>query len=116
MTELSASDDVILVLGNAPDLLLAKRIAHILVEERLVACVNLGGASLSMYLWKGKLEGADEIPITMKTTQACLQALTERFGQLHPDEVPEVLVLPVLGGSRQYLEWVREQTGPIKGK
>src|SRR5690554_3994459 len=102
--------DVVVVLSNAPDLLLAKRIAHMLVEEGLAACVNLGAPVLSMYMWEGKLEGAEEIPLTIKTTQSTLSAMTDRLTELHPYEVPEILVMPVTGGAQPYLNWVREQT------
>lgn len=103
-------DEVVLLLSNAPDLQLAKRIAHILVEEHLAACVNLGAPGLSMYMWEGTLEGAEEFPLVMKTTRGRVPALVERLKQLHPYEVPEVLVLPVLGGLQSYMEWVRTQT------
>lgn len=63
-------DDVVLVISNAPDLLLAKRIAHVLVEDGLAACVNLGAPGLSIYQWQGEVEGAEEIPIHVKTTYA----------------------------------------------
>lgn len=102
-------DQVVVVLSNAPDVQLAKRIAHMLVEEHLAACVNLGAPSLSMYMWEGKLEGAEEVPLQMKTTRGRLSALVDRLRELHPYEVPEVLVLPVLGGSTDYMEWVRAQ-------
>ena len=105
-------NDVVLVLSNAPDLLLAKRIAHMLVEEGLAACVNLGAAGLSMYMWQGELVGAEEIPLTMKTTRMRLQELIARLQHLHPDEVPEILVVPVLDGSASYLAWVQKQTSP----
>jgi periplasmic divalent cation tolerance protein len=107
--------DVVIVLSTAPDLLLAKRIAHILVEEGLAACVNLGAACLSMYMWKGKLEGTEEIPLTMKTTRVRLRAVSERLAQLHPYDVPEILVVPVSGGSSEYLDWVRRQTMHSEG-
>lgn len=111
---LSCDDhDVVVILSNAPDLLLAKRIAHMLVEEHYAACVNLGASTLSMYMWEGKLEGTEEIPITIKTSKARAPALISRLLELHPYDVPEVLVLPVLGGSIRYLDWVRDQsTGP----
>jgi len=105
-----AAEDVVVVLGNAPDLLLAKRIGHLLVEEGLAACVNLGAVSLSMYMWEGRLEASEEIPLTIKTTQAMLPALMGRLTQLHPYEVPEIIVLPVSAGSDSYLDWVRRQT------
>ena len=50
--------DVVMVMTNAPDLLLAKRIAHVLIEEQLAACVNIGTPMLSVYSWKGEIEGA----------------------------------------------------------
>jgi len=103
------ADEVVVVLSNAPDLQLAKRIAHMLVEEYLAACVNLGAPGLSMYMWEGTLEGTEEVPMVMKTTRGQVPPLIERLRQLHPYEVPEVLVLPVLGGLQSYLEWVRAQ-------
>lgn len=104
-----SAHDAVVILSNAPDMLLAKRIAHVLVEEQLAACVNLGAPGLSMYMWQGELEGTEEVPITIKTTGARAQAVMERLMALHPYEVPEVLVLPVLGGSNSYLEWLRAQ-------
>lgn len=102
--------DVVIVLGNVPDNLLAKRIAHILVEEHLAACVNLGTPGLSIYMWQDVLEGSKEIPLTMKTSGAKVKALIQRYIELHPYDVPEVLLLPVAGGTTAYLNWVVEQT------
>lgn len=107
-----SATDVVIVLGNAPDQLLAKRIAHMLVEEHLAACVNLGANGLSMYMWQGELQGSDEIPLTMKTSEARVDALIRRYTELHPHDVPEVLILPVLGGTTDYLNWVVQQTTP----
>jgi len=104
------TQDVVVVLSNAPDLLLAKRIAHMLVEEHLAACVNLGAPVLSMYMWKGELEGTEEIPLVIKTTQTALPGVTARLTELHPYEVPEILVVPVIGGAQPYLDWVREHS------
>lgn len=111
MRELNyTADQLLLVLSNAPDESLAKRIAHITVEEGLAACVNLGQPGLSMYMWQGTLEGAQEIPLTFKTTGAKLLPLMERIKALHPYEVPEILVLPVIAGLDSYIHWVKEQT------
>ena len=102
--------DVVMVMTNAPDVLLAKRIAHLLIEENLAACVNIGTPMLSIYGWKGEVEGAEEIPMVIKTTTDKQHALIERLVELHPYDVPEALVLPVLGGHPPYLEWVRSLT------
>lgn len=104
------ADHPVLMLSTAPDALLAKRIAHMLVEEGLAACVNLGAESLSMYMWQGQLEGTTEVSLTIKTRASRAQDVANRLGQLHPYEVPEILVIGPLGGSRAYLQWLSEQT------
>lgn len=103
-------DQIVLVLSNAPDEALAKRIAHLVIEEGLAACVNLGRPALSMYMWQGTLESAEEVPLTFKTTGAKVMALMERIKSLHPYEVPEILVLPVVAGLDSYIDWIKEQT------
>lgn len=105
-------DDVVLIISNAPDMLLAKRIAHVLVEDGLAACVNLGAPMLSVYRWKGEVEGADEIPLWIKTTWDRQQAVVQALARLHPYDVPEVIVLPVIGGLASYLDWVRGRADP----
>lgn len=107
---MTQDDDIVLVISNAPDLLLAKRIAHVVVEEGLAACVNLGAPMLSIYIWQGEVEGAEEVPMWFKTTAARLQELTQAISRLHPYEVPEIIVVPVVGGATPYRDWVREQT------
>ncbi len=103
-----APTDTVVVLSTAPDVLLAKRIAHLLVEESLVACAQVGPLVTSMYLWQGQLEGTEESPLCLKTTAAQLPALYARLYELHPYEIPEFLVLGVAAGSTAYLDWVAE--------
>ncbi len=105
------SDDVILVFTNAPDEMLAKRIAHVLLEDGLAACVNLGAPGLSMYRWEGQIEGAQEIPMQIKSTRAMQARLLEAIARLHPYDVPEIIVVPVTAGLPAYLDWVRAETG-----
>jgi len=105
------SDNVIIVISNAPDQLLAKRIAHVLLEEGLAACVNLGAPMLSMYRWEGQIEGAEEIPMLIKSTREHEAALLRRLTELHPYEVPEAVVVAADGGLPAYLDWVRAETG-----
>ena len=104
------TDYPVVMLSTAPDNLLAKRIAHVLVEEGLAACVNLGAESLSMYMWQGVLEGATEVALTIKTRASRAQEVADRLGQLHPYDVPEILVLGPLGGSKAYVQWLYDQT------
>lgn len=105
-------NDMVLVISNAPDFLLAKRIAHIVVEEGLAACVNLGAPMLSIYTWKGEVEGAEEVPMWLKTTVGRLDELMQAITRLHPYEVPEIIAVPVIAGAESYRDWVCEQTVP----
>lgn len=105
-----ARQDMVVMLSTAPDLLLAKRIAHILIEEYLAACVNVGAPVLSMYMWQDTLEGTQEIPLTIKTSGDRAQAVAERLAQLHPYDVPEIVVVPALGAAMNYAQWVHAQT------
>ena len=102
--------EIVVVMTNVPDLLLAKRIAHLLIEEQLAACVNIGRPMLSIYGWKGEVEGAEEIPMIIKTTCDKQHAMIERLVALHPYDIPEALVMPTLGGYGPYLDWVRSLT------
>lgn len=83
-------------------------LARTLVEERLVACVNVLAPMQSFYEWKGELQRDAERQIVIKTTRDRVDALRERLHALHPYEVPEFLVIDVAGGSEAYLAWVRE--------
>ncbi len=107
-------DAVVLVYSNAPDELLAKRLAHYVVEEGLAACASLGTPALSMYMWQGELDSATETPLTFKTTARRVEGLIERLVQLHPYEVPEVLVVPVVAGLGSYIRWVQEETAVLR--
>lgn len=108
--------EVIVVLTNVPDLNLGKRLAHVLLEEGLAACVNLGAPMLSMYRWQNAIAGDEEIPLVIKSTADRQQALCQAIVRLHPYEVPEVVVLPVAGGLPAYLQWVHQETrAPLHG-
>lgn len=102
--------EIVMVMTNAPDLLLAKRIAHLLIEEKLAACVNIGAPMLSIYGWKGEVEGDTEIPMMIKTTEDKQRVMIERLVELHPYDIPEAIVIPVTGGYAPYLDWVRRLT------
>jgi periplasmic divalent cation tolerance protein len=106
------SSDVRLVLVTAP-LDEAPTLARHLVEERMVACVNLFPGITSIYRWKGQVEEARETVLLVKTTTARLEEVRRRVTQLHSYEVPEFLVLSVESGLDAYLGWVADQTARI---
>ncbi len=86
-----------------------QEIARRLLEERLVACVNVVPAR-SMYWWRGRIEEDDEDLLVAKTSAEALPRLIERIKSVHPYEVPELLALPVAACLGEYCRWVREET------
>jgi periplasmic divalent cation tolerance protein len=101
--------DVVLVLTTFPiDPDEANAFARTLVEERLAACVNVHSAVTSIYRWEEAIEEAVERQLTIKTTTARLEALKARIKELHPYDVPEILVVPIAGGGEEYLRWVMD--------
>lgn len=92
-----------------PDQAAADRAAEALVAERLAACAQVTGPLMSTYRWKGSMERSQEWYCHLKTTGARLPALQRRVRELHPYEVPEIIVLPVQGGDEAYLEWIRNE-------
>jgi periplasmic divalent cation tolerance protein len=105
-----AGPEVVLVLTTLP----AERadaIIEAVLAERLVACVNVT-AVRSTYRWQGAIERADELLAICKTTPAAAPALQRRLSELHPYEIPEVLVVPTSGGLPAYLAWVSAEVDP----
>jgi periplasmic divalent cation tolerance protein len=86
-----------------------ERLARILVEERLAACVTRVGGARSIYRWKGKVEESDEDLLIIKTGQRCFDRLRKRVRELHSYSEPEIIALPISGGSASYLKWLEDQ-------
>jgi len=101
---------VLSAVGAPPD---AERIARALVEERLAACVNVVPGVVSIYRWKGKVEQEAELLLVIKTLAPRVEALKARLLELHPYELPEVVVLPIGGGHAPYLAWIEDQVRPL---
>jgi periplasmic divalent cation tolerance protein len=102
--------DYVVVLTTLPADGDGPAIARSLVEERLAACVNLLAPMESIYRWEGTIERETERQVIIKTSRDRLVALWERVRELHPYEVPEFLVLPIIDGNDAYLRWVGEST------
>ena len=103
---MSARDEVQAVLVTAPDADVAARIARTLVGEGLAACGNIVPGIRSIYRWGGAIQDDVEVLLVLKTGRERVGALAARVKDLHPYELPEVIALPVVGGSEAYLAWV----------
>lgn len=97
---------------TCPDAATAARIATALVDERLAACVQQLPGVRSTYRRQGRIEHADEILLLVKTAADRIPAVLARVRELHPYDVPELLALPAVDGSTDYLDWVNAQSRP----
>ncbi|MFF0551002.1 divalent-cation tolerance protein CutA [Streptomyces sp. NPDC004311] len=88
----------------------AEALARGAVEARLAACAHVDAAFTAVYRWKGKIETAKEWRISYKTTTDRLPALAAWVAATHSYEVPEWIILPVIGGSETYLKWVVDES------
>jgi len=102
----------LLVLTNVPERAAAERLADMLVEQRLAACVNILAPCRSVYRWKGAVQRDEEHPMLMKTTVERYPALEQALRAAHPYELPEIIAIPVERGLPAYLEWVAGETRP----
>ena len=90
----------------------AQQIARALVEDGLAACVNRLNGVKSTYFWAGALQEDTETLLIIKTASDSLAALRARITELHPYELPEVIAVPITGGSPEYIDWLHEQSTP----
>ncbi len=84
----------------------AETIARKLLEQKLIACANIVGPVSSHFHWSGKVEHAEEFLVFMKSRLDLFEAVSEQVKTLHSYEVPEILALPVVAGSKGYLDWL----------
>ena len=97
---------VLVTCGSAKE---ARKIARVLVEGRIAACVSMVPSAVeSIYRWKGKVESAKEFLLVIKTSRGRFTALQAEVLRLHSYEVPEIVALPIADASRDYLSWIAE--------
>ena len=87
----------------------AKNLAHILLQEKLIACANLLGPISSVYMWEGKVREERECAMILKSSAVNFEAIVERVTKLHSYEIPCILQLPVRKGNAGFINWVSEQ-------
>ena len=90
----------------------ARKLAHLLVERRLAACVNIIPRIESVYRWQDAVEQAEEFLLVMKTTRDRFTDLRNAIQQNHSYEVPECVALTINDGSHKYLDWITQSVAP----
>jgi len=98
--------DKIVVLVTAGSEEEAGRIARMLLEERKAACVNIVPAVDSVFWWQGKIESGRESLMIIKTKTSLLDEVIKLVKEAHSYSVPEIIALPIIGGSEDYLKWL----------
>lgn len=104
--------DKIVVLSSCGSAEEAERLARRLLETHTAACVNVITQNRSFYRWKGRIEDSSECLLLIKTSRDRFEALRAVLEGAHSYELPEVLALPVVDGSPNYLAWL---TGELRG-
>jgi periplasmic divalent cation tolerance protein len=88
----------------------AEEVARVLLDERLVACVNIIPGCRSLYRWRGRIEEAEECVLIGKTIDKKVDEAVRRIKKLHPYETPDIIVLPVTAGLKEYITYVEDET------
>ena len=89
----------------------AERISRALLEERLVACVNILGNITSHYWWKAEIQTGNEVLLIAKTMDTLVARAVEKVKSIHSYECPCIVSLPISGGNPAFLLWLKEETG-----
>jgi len=103
-------EEYLIVLITAPNEEEAAKIARELVDSKLAACVNIIRNLRSIYRWQGRIEDEGEVLMIAKTRRSLFEALQNKVKELHSYTVPEIIGLPIIAGSEDYLKWLGEET------
>jgi len=94
---------------TAPTKKEAKRIANVLVSEKLAACCNIFKMD-SVYWWKGKIEKTGEYGIFAKTKKSLVEKIIKRVKEIHSYSVPCIISFNIEKGSKDFLNWIEKST------
>jgi periplasmic divalent cation tolerance protein len=107
---IEATNEFCFLYSTYPDLDTARKAAHLIVEMKLAACANIYPKMTSIYMYEGKREETAEFAAFFKTRRTLVDQTMAALWNIHTYEVPCFVVLPIEGGSPDYLAWARAQT------
>ncbi len=102
--------DAMVVYITVPDEKEAVNIAKILIEEKLAGCINIVKDIRSIYKWQGRTEDEPELLLILKSRRRLFERLKNRVKELHSYSVPEIIAIPIIEGSEDYLQWLEKVT------
>jgi len=100
----------IVVFITVPSRESGEKISHALVKDKLAACVNIIPGIFSIYQWNGNIESDNELLLISKSRTALFDKIVTTVRKHHPYDVPEVIALPIIAGSDDYMAWIDEST------
>ncbi len=100
--------DKVVILVTAASLRESKNIARHLVDARLAACVNISQPVRSIYRWEGKIADEKEFLLIIKSSRDLFPEIKAAISKIHSYHTPEIICLPIIDGSRNYLQWVAD--------
>lgn len=104
------NDKPVLIYSTFPSAAEAERIGGALVDQGLAACVNILPGMTAIYVWEGKRQRDTEAAMIVKTRGDLADAAIAEGRKLHPYTNPAFVVLPIAGGSQDFLRWIVDQT------
>ena len=107
---MSENNKLVLVYSTFPSVAEAERIGGALVDRGLAACVNIFPGMTAIYVWEGKRQSETEAAMIIKTRAQLADAVIAETRTLHPYSNPALVVLPITGGSADFLLWIADQT------
>jgi len=99
-------EEKVVVLVTAPSKDVGEDIARTLLEQKLAACVNVVPSIASIYTWEGELCSDEEVLLVIKSTRSAFDELAVAVQRVHPYDVPEIIALPIIAGTPDYLNWI----------
>ena len=96
----------IVVLVTAKDKKEAGKIAKGLLEAKLIACANIVEGVQSLFWWQGKIDSSKEVYLILKTKKILFKKVAVKVKSLHSYQTPEIIALPIVNGSEDYLDWI----------
>lgn len=104
-------DSFIVIMITAPSVEVAQQIAESLLAKHLAACVNLIPRVQSLYRWEGKVQQDEEVLMLVKSRRSLFHSqIVPLVRQIHPYQLPELIVLPIMDGFPPYLDWITQET------
>lgn len=100
----------IIVFVTCANKIQANKIAQALIKARLAACVNLVNPITSIFRWQGKVDSSKETLLIIKSKKNLFGLIEKLVKSLHSYDVPEIIALPIVGGSKKYLDWINDST------